>query len=222
MKHQTHTEERFQPGKSPYSRFVLAIYDWYVLGYNCRFLWECPPRHLLDLYNEYISANHIDIGVGTGYFLDKCKFPSPNIRLALMDSNANPLRVASKRLVRYKPEVYQRDASKPFNINAPAFDSIGVMNLLHCLPGNFKTKGVVFEHAKEVMNPGAVMFGSTILYEGVKRNSRATLAIKYYNKNGSMANMDDSLEDLRESLKSSFSESFVEVIGCEAIFWARN
>jgi 2-polyprenyl-3-methyl-5-hydroxy-6-metoxy-1,4-benzoquinol methylase len=184
-------------------------------------LWECPAFHLLDLYNQHVSNNHLDIGVGTGYFLDKCKFPGTNVRLALMDSSINPLTAASKRLTRYKPEVYQRNASNSFDINTQPFDSIGMMNLLHCIPGDLKTKAIVFEHAKEVMNPKAVIFGSTILYKGVKRNTLATWAIKYYNKNGSMANMNDSLEDLQESLHNNFSDSSVKVIGCEALFWAR-
>jgi hypothetical protein len=139
-----------------------------------------------------------------------------------MDLNANSLRAASKRLIRYKPGVYQRNVLEPFDINTPAFDSIGMMNLLHCLPGNLKTKAIVFEHAKAVMNPGAVVFGSTILYEGVKRTARATLAMKYSNKKGWMANLNDGLEDLRESLQHSFPDISVKVIGCEALFWARS
>lgn len=215
------TRQRTEAGIALYSRFILTIYDWVILGYNCRFLWECPAHYLLELYNQHVSANHLDIGVGTGYFMDKCKFPSTSIRLALMDLSANSLRAASKRLIRYKPEVYQRNVLEPFDINAPAFDSIGMMNLLHCLPGNLKTKAIVFEHAKEVMNPGAVLFGSTILYEGVKRNARATFAIRYANKKGFMANMEDSLEDLKENLQAIFPDSSVKVIGCEALFWAR-
>jgi len=138
-----------------------------------------------------------------------------------MDSDANSLRAASKRLIRYKPEEYQRNVTESFDINAPAFDSIGMMNLLHCIPGNLKTKAIIFKHAKAVMNPGAVIFGATILYKGIKRSAPATLAIKYYNKKGYMDNMNGSLEDLQESLRGSFSDSSVKVIGCEALFWAR-
>jgi hypothetical protein len=138
-----------------------------------------------------------------------------------MDSSSNPLAAASKCLSRYKPEVYQRDVSEPFGISAQPFDSIEMINLLHCVPGNLKTKAVVFEYAKEVMNPGAVIFGSTILFKGIKRNTLATLTIKYYNRNGSMSNMNDSLEDLQECLCYHFSDSSVKVIGCEALFWAR-
>jgi hypothetical protein len=123
-----HTTDKQTKGRTEvYSQFVLKIYDWYVLWYNCRFLWECPVNYLLDLYNQYVSANHLDIGVGTGYFLDKCRFPGTNVRLALMDSSANPLKAASKRLFRYKPEVYQRNASESFSIDAWPFDSIGMM-----------------------------------------------------------------------------------------------
>jgi SAM-dependent methyltransferase len=215
------TEKQFKAGIALYSRFTLAIYDWWFLGYNHRFLWECPAYYVLDFYNQHVSTNHLDIGVGTGYFMDKCKFPGSNIRLALMDLNPNPLKTASKRLSRYKPEVYQRNVLEPFGINAPAFDSIGMTNLLHCLPGNLKAKNIVFEHAKAVMNPGAVLFGTSILYKGVKHNVSATLAIKACNKIGIMANMNDSLEDLQESLKRSFSDSTINVIGCEALFWAR-
>ena len=217
----TIAEERVKAGIALYSRFILSIYDFWFLGYQCRFYWRCPAYYLLELYNQHVSANHLDIGVGTGYFIDKCKFPSTGIRLALMDLSANSLRAASKRLIRYKPEVYQRNILGPFGIDALAFDSIGMMNLLHCLPGNLKTKAIVFEHVKAVMNPGAVVFGSTILYEGVKRNAQATLAMKYSNKKGFMANLNDSLEDLRESLQCSFPDISVKVIGCEALFWAR-
>jgi 2-polyprenyl-3-methyl-5-hydroxy-6-metoxy-1,4-benzoquinol methylase len=215
------TEARIKAGIALYSRLVLALYDWWFLGFNCRFFWECPSYHLLDLYNRHVSANHLDIGVGTGYFMDKCRFPGNHVRLALMDLNSNSLRVASKRLMRYRPEVYQGNASEPFGIDAPTFDSVGMMNLLHCLPGDLKTKAVVFKYAKAVMNPGAVIFGSTILFRGVKRNPLATLAIKTSNQRGFMANLDDTLEDLRENLRSIFLESSVEVIGCEALFWAR-
>jgi hypothetical protein len=138
-----------------------------------------------------------------------------------MDLSTNALRTASKRLNRYQPEVYRKNALEPFDISAPAFDSIGIMNLLHCLPGNLKTKAVMFEHVKTLMNPGAVLFGSTILYKGVKRNAWATFAMKYANSKGFMVNMDDSLEDLRECLKDNFSSSSVKLIGCEALFWAQ-
>lgn len=130
--------ERVKAAQSLYTKPVLAIYDWLLLGLHCRYVWRCPSHHMLELYNRHVSVNHLDVGVGTGYFLDRCKFPTASPRLALMDLNRNCLEVSGKRLARYKPSVYQRNVLDPINIDTPGFDSIGMMNLLHCLPGNIK------------------------------------------------------------------------------------
>jgi len=210
--------KRIEAGTALYSHYFLCMYDWLALGYNCRFIWKCPSHHMLELYNKYVSANHLDIGVATGYFMDKCEFPGDKPRLVLMDLNHNSLRTASKRLARYNPGIYQRNALDPFDIDAPAFDSIGMLNLLHCIPGNMKTKGIVFENVKAVMNPDAVLFGSTILYGGVKRSAIATCLAKTNNRFGIMSNIDDNLDDLRNELQRYFSNSSVETIGCVALF----
>lgn len=101
--------ERVQAGQALYTKVFLSIYDGFALGLNCRFLWKCPSHHMLELYNQYVSANHLEIGVGTGYFLDRCRFPTANPRLALMDLNPNCLEVSGKRLARYAPEIYWRN-----------------------------------------------------------------------------------------------------------------
>jgi SAM-dependent methyltransferase len=214
--------ERVRAGAAIYSRPVLFLYDWVILGNNCRFLWGCPARHMLELYNEYISSNHLDIGVATGFFLDRCKLPAAKPRLALLDLNPNSLRVASKRLSRYDTQIYQRNVLEPFNLDGPAFDSVGMMNLLHCLPGNIDAKQIVFENAKAVMNPGAVLFGSTILPKGVKSNPIANMVLKMNNSRGIWTNENDDLEGLQKSLRLHFRESSVKIIGYEALFVARN
>jgi SAM-dependent methyltransferase len=214
-------EERVKAAISLYTKPLLFFYDSLLLGCNCRCLWKCHSRHLLELYDTHISANHLDIGVGSGYFMDKCRFPSPQPRLGLMDLNPNSLRAASKRLARYNPEAYQRNVLEPFNLQVPSFDSIGMMNLLHCLPGDMKTKAVVFQNALEVLNPGGTVFGSTIMYLGVERNLMTTQILEINNRKGIMTNLEDDVEDLRENLKNLFSESEVKIIGCEALFWGR-
>ncbi|MFC1941836.1 class I SAM-dependent methyltransferase [Chloroflexota bacterium] len=214
-------KKRVEAGIALYTKFFLSIYDWLALGYCSRFLWECPSQHMLNVYNKYVSGNHLDIGVGTGYFMDRCRFPSPNPGLALMDLSQNSLEAASKRLARYNPQVYLRNALEKFEVNNQTFDSIGMMNLLHCLPGDMSTKRIVFTNAKEVLNPGGTIFGSTILYKGVKHNPLATIALKINNRKGIMTNNEDDIEVLRDNLKEQFSESGVETIGCVALFWAR-
>jgi len=213
--------QRVKAGISIYSKSFLLVYDWAALGFNMHFLWKCPSDNLINLYNKYVSDNHLDIGVGTGYFMDKCKFPSPNPRIALMDLNKNSLEVARKRLAKYNPQVYTGSALEKFNMNNQRYDSIGMMNLLHCLPGDMKTKGTVFDNANEVLNTGGIIFGSTILFRGVKHNLLATMNLKYCNHKGIMTNLEDDIEILRNNLKERFSDISVETIGSIALFRAR-
>jgi hypothetical protein len=215
------TEDRVKAGIALYTKPLLFVYDLLLLGCGCRFLWRCPSRHILEVYNKCITANHLDIGVGTGYFMDKCNFPSTSPRLALLDLNPNSLNVASKRLSRYHPEVYRRNALEPFRLGGPPFDSVALMNVLHCLPGNMKTKGMVFRHIAEVLNHDGIIFGSTILYKGVKRSPLATRAVKMNNRIGIMSNLEDTAAALRDALDIYFSDSYVWTIGCVAFFRAR-
>ena len=103
----TITGKQVEAGQAVYSKSMLAIYDLFVLGFSNRVVWRCPSQRILALYDRYITANHLDVGVGTGYFLDRCRFPNDRPRLALMDLNANCLDAAGKRLARYRPEVYR-------------------------------------------------------------------------------------------------------------------
>jgi hypothetical protein len=215
------TLERVKAAQRLYTKPLLSVYDWLLLGLYCRFIWGCPRKDMLDLYNQHISSNHLDVGVGTGYFLDRCKFPKAEPRLALMDLNPNCLEVAGKRLARYSPEIYRSNVLDPINIKTTGFESIGMMNLLHCLPGDFETKGVVFENLKALLNPGGVVFGSTILYGSVRRNLLATCTLILTNRLGLMTNLEDSADGLKASLAQHFSENSVNVIGCMALFWAR-
>lgn len=216
------TLKRVKAAQSLYTKPLLSVYDWLLLELHCRFIWACPPKYMLDLYNKHISSNHLDVGVGTGYFLDRCRFPTANPRLALMDLNSNCLEVTGRRLARYNPEIYRRNVLEPIHIdNTLSFDSIGVMNLLHCLPGNIESKGLVFENLKALLKPGGVVFGSTILYGSVPRNLLATCTLILANRLGFMTNMEDHPDDLKASLAQHFSENSVDIIGCMALFWAR-
>jgi len=209
-------------GAAVYSRPVLALYDLSALQINCRFIWKCSPSVLLAHCNEHISGNHIDVGVGTGYFLSHCRFPVPNPRLALMDLNANSLDVTANRVAHYNPSVYQRNVLAPSSFDEEGFDSMGMMNLLHCLPGNMETKASVFRHMKTLLNPGGILFGSTILGTGVHHSRLGTRILNYCNDRGYLSNIDDNAEGLEKNLKTHFYESSVKVPGRVALFSARN
>ena len=213
------TPEQVKAGQAVYGRSYLAIHDWVI-----KFLYlidRCPPHHVLDLYNEHVSANHLDVGVATGALLDHCAFPASKPRLVLMDLNPNSLAVAAERLARYHPETYIQNALDPIRIDVPPFDSVGIANVLHCLPGTMATKRVVFENLKVVLKPGGRLFGCTVLGKGVKRSPPGILLVNCMNAVRVLTNKQDDLEGLRQNLAECFSESSVKLVGYMALFSAR-
>jgi 2-polyprenyl-3-methyl-5-hydroxy-6-metoxy-1,4-benzoquinol methylase len=172
----------------------------------------------VEHYNKHVTANHLDVGVGTGYFLEHCRFPSQMPRVALMDLNQNALDFASQRIARYKPETYLCNVLEPISINAARFDSVGLNYLLHCVPGSLESKAVVFDHLKALMNPNAVLFGSTLLQGGVSRNWFAKRLMDVYNQKGIFSNQHDSLDGLKWALDQRFRDVSIEIIGCAALF----
>lgn len=214
------TREQIEAGAALYSRPFLLVYDWLALGLISRFIWKCTSSRMLEHCQANITANHLDIGVGTGYFLDKVGFPSPAPRLALMDLNDNSLGKAARRLARYHPHIYRRNALEPFGLDGGGFDSIGMMNLLHCLPGDLESKSAVFENALSVLNEGGVVFGSTIIHGGIEAGSLAERVLKMTNRRHYMTNLNDSLEGLRSALEKHFSLCSVSVCGYMAFFRA--
>ena len=207
--------------RTPGTRAFLSVYDWVALGIHCRLIWQCSASRIVEFYSQHISGNHLDIGVGTGYFLDKCRFPTESPRLALVDINPDSLAAAQKRLKRYQPGVCQRNVLEPVYLDTHGFDSIGLVHVLHCLPGTMETKGIVFENILPLLNPGGTIFGTTFLYQGIRRNLLANCTFWWANRLGFMSNKQDSLEGLTQILKKYFTESHIDLCGCEALFWAR-
>jgi 2-polyprenyl-3-methyl-5-hydroxy-6-metoxy-1,4-benzoquinol methylase len=212
------TIEEVEAGQAVYTKRTLSAYDIIVLGISNRYIWKCPSSRIEAHYNNHLSSNHLDVGVGTGYFLDRCKFPTDSPRVALMDMNTNTLEFASKRIERYSPETYPQNILEKISTAIAPFDSVGVNYLFHCVPGAMIDKAVAFDHLKELMNPGARIFGSTILQGGVKRGWMAEKLMAFYNKKGIFANTDDDLEGLRSSLTQRFESVTLEVVGCVALF----
>ncbi len=200
---------------------MLSIYDVFVLGISNRWIWKCPTPRLVAHYNRQVTANHLDVGVGTGYFLDRCRFPTTEPRIALMDLNSNSLQYAAARIARYRPEMHRRNVLEPIAWEGRRFDSVGINYLLHCLPGTMASKAVVFDHLKALMNPGGVFFGSTLLQGGVRRGFAARRLMNFYNRKGVFSNEHDDLATLQQALDQRFQAVSVEVIGCAAVFSGR-
>ena len=58
-------------GQRDYNRLLLSLYDPLVLGPIARFVWRCPTAGLVERYRRHIRGRHLDVGPGTGYFLER-------------------------------------------------------------------------------------------------------------------------------------------------------
>lgn len=204
-----------------YTKRNLAVYDWWVLGFSNAWLWHCPTEKLLELYRAHITANHLEVGAGTGFFPAKT-MPSAQPRLALLDINRNCLEKAAKRLVAFRPELHQENVLEPLLIRGARFDSIAVNYVLHCLPGRLDQKAAaVFDHLAPHLEDDGVIFGSTLLGLDIQRPLFARMAMALYNRKGIFSNTQDSLGGLMEALSARFRTFNVEVCGCAVIFWGK-
>ena len=213
------TPEQVEAGHAFYTRRSLRIYDPMILGYFSRLAWRCPARRIVEHYDAHVSSNHLDVGVGTGYFLDHCRFDTPRPRVALMDLSEPCLDAARRRVARYDPELYRANVLEPMSFEGRRFDSIGLNYLLHCVPGRMRDKGpMVLEHLKALAEPGAVLFGATLLHDGVNRNYLARKVMERNNRHGIFSNADDDLAGLQAVLGEHLRDSRLEVVGCVGIF----
>lgn len=205
-------------GASIYSKFTLFFYDMLVMLFENYFVWKCPTQTVIDFYHEHVTNRHLDVGVGTGYFLNKCSFPGGSPMVHLMDLNPNSLRKTSKRIKRYSPIAHQWNVLEPIRFDLPEFDSICISNILHCLPGKITDKEIVFKNLKGFLSKNGTFFGLTILGKDLKVSFLYRLFNGIYNKLLIFSNLQDDLEGLEKILKAHFESYTLRVVGSVAIF----
>jgi len=205
-------------GHAIYTRRTLRLYDWWVLGLSNRFIWRCPTERLEEHYRCHLSGNHLEVGVGTGFFLDRC-LEEGTRRLTLLDANRYCLNHAAARLGRFRPELHQENALDPLPPLGAPFDSIGLNYLLHCIPGPMEWKaGTVFDRLLPSLHDEGTLFGSTILGKDVRRPLLAIPAMALYNKRRIFSNREDSLGGLMRALQERFKSFRLEGHGCVVLF----
>jgi ubiquinone/menaquinone biosynthesis C-methylase UbiE len=215
------TSDAVRAGQAVYTSRMLGWYDLLVLGISARWIWKCPTPKMLALYDECVAARHLEVGVGTGYFLDRCRFPVADPQIALADLNPNCLDATARRIARYRPASFVRNALEPLQFEGRTFLSAAINYVLHCLPGTMDEKGVVFDHLRDVVAPGGVIFGATILSQGVDTGRLARKLMSTYNRRRIFCNRDDSLGALEMALARRFTRFEVRTVGTVALFKAR-
>ncbi|MCJ2061361.1 class I SAM-dependent methyltransferase [Methylobacterium sp. J-088] len=210
-----------QAGQAIYNPRTLQIYELVVLRLSNPLIWRCPTARILDLYDRHVGLAHCDVGIGTGWYLDRCRFPTPRPRVGLMDLNADSLAFAARRIERYRPETHRVDVLGKPAIGIAPFDSIGMTYLLHCLPGDITEKAKAFDTVRPCLRDDGVVFGATILSGGVPTTGAARALMRVYNRKGVFSNAADTLPDLRAALDQRFRSVEITVVGCVALFVAR-
>jgi hypothetical protein len=203
-----------------YTPFMLSLYDLLVHGLSNRIAWRCPTERLLDLYRSNLSPNHLEAGVGTGFFVDEAGDGRID-RLVMLDINRHCLDRARKRLARFKPELHEANLLAPLKLDGRPFASVGLTYVLHCLPGRMSEKLVVVDHLRPSMQQDAVLLGATILGRGVAPNAPARALLGLYNAKGVFNNREDNLDSLADGLRQRFGRVEIELQGLVALFRAR-
>lgn len=212
-------------GQADYTRTFLPLYDRLVLGPIARYVWRLPPElhDHVRFYREHIRPNHLDVGPGTGYFLEHAGLPDGS-RVTIVDPNPNVLQHVQKRLgrvARLDLTAVEADVLKPLPVSGP-FNSAALSFVLHCLPGPMERKAAAIENIARVMAPDGVLFGTSVLGAGADHNRLARGFLRAFNKRGAFGNLHDTEAGLGEILGRSFQDVDLRSIHGIAIFVASN
>jgi ubiquinone/menaquinone biosynthesis C-methylase UbiE len=207
-------------GQSGYNAAMLAVYDVWVLKFMTRAVWKVPVAGGVDSYRQHIGRRHLDVGPGTGYFIEAADPPS-DTEITLLDPNQTVLRHAAKRLERWHPVTVEADVMKPLPVEG-TYDSAALSFVLHCIRGPEANKAMAVRNIADVLTPQGVLFGGTVLglHSDHTRSARAFL--RAANKQGGFDNVDDTAESVRRILEASFASVEVDVVGSAAFFVATN
>jgi SAM-dependent methyltransferase len=205
-------------GQSDYTPLLLNLYDPLVLGPVARFIWRCPTTALVKRYRERIRPTHLDIGPGTGYFLEHAGLPRGS-RVTIVDPNPNVLRHAARRLADLDVTTIEADVLEPLPVTG-GFESAALHLVLHCLPGPLERKGVAVANVAAVVAPTGVLFGASVLGTSGPHSWPARGVLSAFNRRGAFDNLADTEQGLRGVLEASFATVELETIGSIAIFAA--
>ena len=207
-------------GQSDYSPMLLRLYDPLVLGPITRFVWRFPLNEQTNYYPRNIRPNHLDIGPGTGYFLEHSGLPEGS-KVTILDPNPNVLRHVKRRLRRLDVTAVEADVLKPLPVTG-RFDSVGLSMVLHCLPGPMERKAPAIENIARVMAPDGVLFGGTVLGRSARHTRMGRAVLRAFNRRGAFGNLEDTEAGLRNILGRSFRNVEVRTYGGIATFVARD
>lgn len=205
-------------GQRDYTRSLLKLYDPLVLGAFARLVWRCPGSRLVEGYRTHIRHHHLDVGPGTGYFIERSGLPDGS-RVTILDPNANVLDHAARRLRRLDVTTVEADVLKPLPVEGP-FDSAALHLVIHCLPGPMTRKAAAVADVAAVLAPTGVLFGASVLGTSGPHTWLSRRVLAAFNRRHAFDNLTDSEQGLRDILGASFQQVELDTVGTIAIFAA--
>jgi SAM-dependent methyltransferase len=206
-------------GQADYTSLLLKLYDPIVLGVVAGLVWRVSPEPLLENYRRNIRDEHLDVGPGTGYCIERSGLPDGS-KITLLDPNTNVLRHAAGKLPRFDVTTVEADVLKPLPVAGP-FGSVGMNMVIHCLPGPMSRKAAAIRNIADVLSPTGTFFGATILGRSGDHSWLGHRVLSAFNMHGGFDNLQDSEAGLREMLEASFERVDIQIVRSAAIFTAR-
>ncbi|MCT2140909.1 class I SAM-dependent methyltransferase [Dietzia cinnamea] len=197
-----------------YNPVTLRLYDAGVLGLTNRLIWRCPTATMVEHYRSHAGRSHLDVGPGTGYFLERIDSPS----LTLLDLNASCLAAAADRVGHGRSIASLQQSFFDPLPREHSFDSIGLNFLLHCIPSHEKWDRL--SQLRGHLRPGGTIFGSTLIPDPETATLAARALNSTYNKLGVFGNADDTMDELENALRG-YTEVSTRRVGQVALFSAR-
>jgi len=214
----TEQESAVTAGAAAYTPLLLKLYDAAVVYASNSLLWRCSRHVLLANYQANLGKRHLDIGPGTGWYIDHANTTLES--LTLLDLNPNSLNAASSTLARYAPVRVTGNILEPLPSSLRDLDSVGANFLFHCVPGDWAAKGAAFGEIAQTLAPTGRFFGASILGAGPQESMGARGVMQLYQRLGIFHNAADTLDGLRAALSRHFADVDVQVVGCVAVFQA--
>lgn len=216
------TGKKLKASQAYFNPLLLYFYDWVVFSFVAKNIWGVSVKQLLERYEQLVRKTHLEVGVGTGYLLDKLNPVDTNIDL--MDLSESCLEKTRSRLTRFKPATYIHNILEPYTNKANnlegRYQSLSLNFVMHCVPGDFKEKSVAFRHLKKLLADDGVLFGVSVVAQDNKANPLAKPVMWLLNAIGLFNNSNDHPGDLRSGLEVHFRYVSVKVVSASVFFIA--
>ena len=192
----------------------LFAYDYLVNDINCNFVWKCNQHKIIEHYDSNVTNNHVEIGPGTGFFLQNRQYNT----LQLIDINKDILVNANENLKENseKIQTYCHNIFSSSSLHINPSRSIGLTYVLHCVPG--KIENNLNDLIQNIQFNNYTLFGASVVNDSKETNMFAETELLWLNRLGIFNNENDTYSGLREYLEASGLEYNLRLEGYVAIF----